>query len=103
MKLRRSLLKDTVTVTTLAGSGAYGPSFSDPLVIACDIDETRRLVRDSGGAEVVSDARLHIHPDDAAAFTPDSGVQIRGRAAIVLTVKPHTLRGRTVYIEVVLG
>lgn len=118
MKVRRSLLKDQVTVTTRTGEGAYGPIHAAAQIVLCNIDETRRLVRDAAGDEQVSEATLILHPttrvlngagvvvgtvDPLAAFTPESPVTIRDRATRVLAAKPHTLRGRTVAVEVTCG
>lgn len=115
MKIRRSLLKDEVTVATYTGEGAYGPVTADPITVWCNVDETRRLVRDANGDEAVSEATLHLHPqtrtvpapdtvqvtiDPLAVFTPESPVTIRGRVSRVLAAKPHTVRGRVVMVEV---
>lgn len=110
MKVRRSLLKDQVTVSTYSGEGAYGPVTANPVTVWCNVDETRRLVRNSDGDEAVSEATLHLHPqtrtttgatiDPLAVFTPESPVTIRGRATRVLACKPHTLRGTTAMVEV---
>lgn len=114
MKVRRSLLKDQVEVTTRTGEGAYGPIFADPVTVWCDVDETRRLVRAAEGDETVSEATLTLHPqtrtvpaegaatvvDPLQVFTPESPVVVRGRQSTVLAAKPHTMRGRTVAVEV---
>lgn len=110
MKIRRSLLKDQVTVATYAGDGPYGPVYADPVTVWCNVDEGRRLVRDSHGDEVVSEATLQLHPatrttagetvDPLVTFIAESKVTIRGRVSKVLAVKPHTIRGRTVMVEV---
>jgi len=115
MKTRRALLKDTVTVSTRTGEGAYGPTYADPQTIRCAIDETRRLVRDTAGDQAVSEATLTLHPasdvldpagqvvgrvDPLAVFTPESPVTIEGRASRVLTVKRHKVRGAVYAVEV---
>lgn len=101
MKVRRSLLKDTVSVTTYAGDGAYGPVYAAAVNVRCNVDATRRLVRNANGDEAVSEATLAVHPDDAAVFTPESAVTIDGRASRVLASSPQTFRGGTVYLKVV--
>lgn len=119
MKVRRSFLKDQVAVSTYEGEGSYGPSYADEITVWCNVDETRRLVRDSTGDEVVSEVTLQLHPktrvvpDDPSAmvgvvdptvvFTAESQVTVRGRVAKVLTAKPHTIRGQTVMVEVTCG
>lgn len=112
MRVRQSLLKDQVTVSTYTGEGAYGPVVAAPVTVWCNIDETRRLVRDANGDEAVAEATLTLHPrarivgagqstvDPAAVFTPESPVTIRGRTTRVLAVKAHTIRGNTAMVEV---
>lgn len=116
MRVRRSLLKDKVTVSTYSGEGAYGAVTADPVEVFCNIDETRRLVRDANGDETVSEATLTLHPrtrtvptdgptgqrtiDPATVFTPESPVVIRGRTTRVIAAKVHTLRGQTAMVEV---
>lgn len=116
MKVRRSLLKDQVTVSTYAGEGPYGAVLADPITVWCNVDDTRRLVRDANGDETVSESTLALHPatrtvpdgpaalagvvDPLVVFTPESAVVIRGRESRVITCKAHTVRGRTVMVEV---
>lgn len=111
MKIRRSLLKDLVAVETYTGEGAYGPIFAAPVTVKVNVDQTRRLVRNPAGAEVVSEATLAVHPtprnettgatlDAATLFAPESRVTISGRSAKVISMKPNTIRGRTVYVSV---
>lgn len=115
MKVRRSLLKDTVTVATRTGEGAYGPITAAAVEVVCQIDETRRLVRDSNGDEAVSEATLTLHPrtrvldaegqivdtvDPLEVFTPESPVTIGGRASRVLSVKVTKVRSSVLGVEV---
>lgn len=111
MKIRRSLLKDLVTVETYSGEGAYGPGFAAPVTVKVNVDQTRRLVRNTAGDEVVSEATLNIHPqprdeatgellDAATLFFPESRVTIDGRAARVIGVKANTVRGQIVFLKV---
>lgn len=100
MKIRRSLLKDTVAVETYTGSGAYGPVYSSAANVLVNVDSTRRLVRDATGREVVSEASLYVHPDDAAVFVPESRISIGGRTSTVLVANPQTFRGKTICIKV---
>lgn len=101
MKIRRSLLTDTVSVQTFLGTGAVGRVLADPVSVKVKADSTRRLVRDSDGAEVVSELTLSVHPEDEARFTPESKLVYNGRASTVLTVSPESFRGRTVLVKVV--
>ena len=111
MKIRRSLLKDLVSVETYSGEGSYGPVFEAPVTVKVNVDQTRRLVRNAAGDEVVSESTLAVHPqprdettrallDATTLFAPESRVTISGRAAKVIGVKPNTMRGRIVYVSV---
>ena len=111
MKIRRSLLKDLVVVETYTGEGAYGPNFATPVTVKVNVDQTRRLVRNSAGDEVVSESTLAVHPaprdeatglllDAGTLFAPESRVTIDGRVARVIGVKSNTVRGRIVFLKV---
>lgn len=115
MKIRRSLLKDTVTVATYEGDGAYGPINADPINVRVLLDVTRRMVRDTNGDEQVSEVTLTCHPatrvvndsgqhigtvDPVAVFTPESPVTINGRTSRVLAVKPAKVRSVVMAVEV---
>ena len=100
MKVRRSLLKDTVSVETYAGEGAYGPIYAEPVAVPCRVEATRRLVRNASGFEVVSESTLFVHPDDVATFTPESRLTFATRQSTVIVVKPQTFRGATSHGEV---
>jgi len=111
VKIRRSLLKDLVAVETYSGEGAYGPIFAAAVTVKVNVDQTRRLVRNAAGDEVVSESTLAVHPqprdeatrlllDARTLFTPESQVTIDGRLAKVIGVKPNTVRGRTVFVKV---
>ena len=111
MKIRRSLLKDLVAVETYTGESAYGPNFAASVTVKVNVDQTRRLVRNSAGDEVVSEATLNIHPqprdettgallDATTLFMPESRVTISGRLAKVIGVRPNTVRGQTVFVKV---
>lgn len=115
MKVRRSGLKDTVVVETREGEGAYGPINADPVTVRCNVDETRRLVRDASGDETVSEASLLLHPrshvvddegqridtvDPLQVFTPESPVTVNGRTTRVLTAKTLSVRSSVMAVEV---
>ena len=99
MKIRRSLLKDSVSVEPYTGSGAYGPVYGTAKTVRVNVDATRRLVRDATGREVVSEASLYVHPDDAASFVPESRLTIGGRVSTVLVANPQTFRGKLVCVK----
>lgn len=97
MRIRRSLLKDTVTVQTLTGETSYdGPAHADPVEVRCLVEHRRRLVRSATGDEVLSEVRLTVHPDNDALFTPESLVTVGDRDSQVIGIARFTLpRGRT--------
>lgn len=100
MKIRRSMLKDTVTVETYSGDGAYGPVYADPVVVPCNVQMKRRLVRTASGDEAVDMPVLTVHPDEVPMFTPETRLTIEGRASTVLGIAPMTLRGKMHHAEV---
>lgn len=111
MKIRRSLLRDLVIVESYSGEGAYGPAFAGPIMVKVNIDSTRRLVRNTAGDQVISEATLIVHPEprdeDTGAtlsavtlFTPESKITLGGRVATVLGVSENTVRGGLVFLKV---
>lgn len=103
MKIRRSLLKDVVSVQTYAGETAYGPSYDTAVDVACNVDMRRRLVRASNGDQVVSEVTLQAHPDSADLFTPESRVTVLTRDTQVIGVNVPTFRGQATHVEVTLA
>lgn len=114
MKVRRSVLKDQVTVRPRIGEGSYGDTYADPVAVPCIIDETRRVVRDTTGQQVVSEATLTLHPhtkataedgtvslhDPMELFAPESEVLIDERTSRVITAKRLKLRSYVTAVEV---
>ena len=101
---------ETVTIRTMTGSGARGPAYADPLTTRCQVDGTRKLVRDATGREVVSETTLRLDPETnqtlnlEALFVPASLVSVRGGPETTLiTAKPHLELGQLVYLEVTLA
>lgn len=101
MKIRRSALRDTIALVSYLGESGLGPVYGAAASVQCNVDATRKLVRNEAGDEVVSEVSLYVHPSDAAGFTPESRVTISGRVSTVLAVTPHTFRGQDVYTQVV--
>lgn len=110
MKIRRSLLKDLVTIETYTGDGAYGPVWAAAVTVKVNVDQTRRLVRNAAGIETISEATIGSHPhprdeatglllDATALFVPESRITIAGRVSTVLGVKMNTVQGRAVYLS----
>lgn len=80
------LFMDAVTVETYEGTGAYGDTWadeSDP--VPCFCDETRSLVRDEHGVEVVSEATVLAPLAVAGLFPVGSRVHMPGRTATVIS------------------
>ncbi len=98
------MLADEVTVESYTGQGAYGATFAPAQTVRCNVDAARRLVRGPEGSEVVSEVTLHVAPSVAPeVFAPGSRVTFGGRASTVITTKPHTAWGRTIYYEVTVA
>jgi len=97
-------LTEEVTVTSYAGEGGYGPVYSDPVTTLCNLQASRKLVRNKDGDEVVSETTLLLSPDQGvdveALFQPESLVTVRGRQSRVITVQPHLDRGLLCSLEV---
>lgn len=74
----------TVTVRTFLGSGAWGDEWEDHENVRCFLDETRTLVRDGQGNEVISETTLTGPPEYAAIYTPGSEVILPTRTANVI-------------------
>jgi len=82
----------TVTVQTLTGTGAYGDVFAAPVTLdpATDtgvfVDDKRKLVRSSSGAEVISETTIYGRPNLIAVLLEGSLVALpSGRVATVIT------------------
>ena len=98
--LPRRLLRDSISVQTYTGQSAYGPVYSTAATKLVKVSMIRQLVRDSDGAEVVSEMTIEAHPDDEAAFVPQSLVTYATRTATVLSAAPQARPGQTVLIRV---
>ncbi|WP_076260869.1 hypothetical protein [Intrasporangium flavum] len=93
----------TVTVRTKTGSGANGDIFGASVDRDVFLEDSRKLVRDATGEQVVSETTLYADVADAAVFTPDSKVALPGRTARVLLAKRHVIGDPDVdHLEVTL-
>lgn len=98
-------LPHRVTVKPYLGSGAEGDSYGTGIPdVACMLDDTRKLVRNSDGAEVVSETTLITRLAQAAHFAPGSEVILPRRTAYVIGVAERTDGGLGAWqhLEVVL-
>ncbi len=83
-RLEPSLLLNTIIVETVAGSGAYGPIYSEPVTLSPEtdpetgvlVDETTRLVRASDGTEKVSSSTITARIEQADQLTAGSRVTL---------------------------
>lgn len=100
MKVRRSMLKNTVTVSPYTGDGAYGPIYGAAVAVKCNIDSTRRLLVNGQGEQVISETTLQVHPYESSLFTPEATVTISGNLSRVIAITPYYYRGDVFYVQV---
>lgn len=104
-------LRDRAKVRTHEGQGVRGKVLATEVEVWTAASGERSLVRNAEGAEVVSELKLLVTPrarltdrsgdvDALALFAQGSEVEALGHRGEVVKAKPHTLRGRTVYVEV---
>lgn len=98
--LLADMMGSTVAVETYSGDSAYGPIYAASANVTCDVDATRRLVRNSNGDEVISELTLRVNAADDAKFTPESRVTVSSRVSTVLAVSPQDYKGTIAYVEV---
>jgi len=89
----------TVTVKTRTGQNAIGDVWSDPVTVACFVNDTTHLVRGVTDEAVISQttvyAPMQTALDDgtrvatASLFTNDSIVTVNGRDARLITVNAN--------------
>lgn len=86
----------TVSVARYTGSGAYGDVFATATTATGFVDDSRQLVRDVSGQEVVSSARVFL-PAATVDIPLDSQVslpaQFGGRTSRVIAVARHDAGG----------
>lgn len=79
------LLRHKVTVEPYLGQSAAGPRYGPAVTVRCFVDDTRRLVRDAAGVQVVSESTVYCQLGVTA--PPKSRVNVFGREAFVITAK----------------
>lgn len=90
MDIPAHLLIHQVVVETQSGEGAYGDVYASVHTSPAFVDYNRQLVRDRGGAEVVSEATLYTLLSEQPYFLPDSRVTLPdGTITFVLKAKPQ--------------
>ena len=75
-ELPEAFLAHRVVVEPLAGAGAYGERFQEPVEVPAWVEEKRRLARNPDGTETVSEATIRTLLEYAAHFPPGSYVTI---------------------------
>lgn len=85
MRIPGWLLRHTVTVEPYLGQSAAGPRYGPAMPIRCFVDDSRRLVRNETGEQVVSESTVLCRLDVAA--PPKSRVNVFGREAFVIIAK----------------
>lgn len=84
----RQYLVHSIDVETYTGTGAYGDQHEAAVPVACMVEDSRRLVRNTDGDEVMSETTLYAHLDDAAKLTEKSFVTLpSGRASKIILRK----------------
>ena len=85
MEIPGFLLRHQVFVRPQVGEGATGDVYGGAVPVRCFKDERRRLVRDTQGAEVVSEVTLYCRLRYADVFTTDAEVTLEdGRKVHVM-------------------
>lgn len=74
-----------VVVEAYEGSGAYGPVYAAPVTVRCLVEDDRRMVRDDGGREVISETTLY--GPLSTVIPPESKVTLAGRTATVIVTR----------------
>lgn len=96
------LTRQTVEVEPYEGSGAYGETYGAKRTVQCRRDNTRRVVRDADGNEVVSEVTLWVRADEV--LHPEDRVTLpTGHVTRVLASKAHQGLSRTAEREVTLA
>jgi hypothetical protein len=85
MQIPGWMLRHKVIVDPYLGQSANGPRYGPAMTVRCFIDDTRRLVRNEAGVQVVSESTVYCRLDVTA--PPKSRVNVFGREAFVITAK----------------
>ncbi|MGW0933319.1 hypothetical protein [Streptomyces sp. NPDC002644] len=87
------LLRHRVTITPLLGTGAYGPTWGDPVSdIPALVSYQHVMTRDRTGAQVASTAQVICRPD-VHCPTGSRIVLPDGRTTTAISVGRHTAPG----------
>lgn len=78
------LFTQSVSVETFAGTKNGNAVYATAATVACFVNDSRKLVRNATGEEVVSTTTLYTPLADVAVFAVGSRVNVNGRKAFVL-------------------
>lgn len=93
-----------VTLSTRIGQGARGPVWSAGVTRTVFVEDSRKIVRDQAGEQVVSETTLFDTPASVDLYVAGSKVTVNGRATTVITAKRHVIGDPDVdHTEVVLA
>jgi hypothetical protein len=89
----------TASVATYQGEGSNGAVYAAPVTVQCFADDSRKLVRNSNGEQVISETTLYTSIDNVALFVeksrvtmindPDSDNIVPQRTALVIKVNAN--------------
>ncbi len=99
------LMVHTITIEPYQGEGGSGPVYGAPVSVRCFREDSRKLVRNQLGEQVVSESQAYCPPGTVA--PPKSRVTINGtnsRTAFVIQAKDRDGGGLPTpdHVEVVL-
>lgn len=77
------LLRHTATIEPYLGAGPSGALYGPAVTVACFVVETRRMVRDATGRQVISGTTVLMGLDQVCPV--ESRVGVHGRSSTVLT------------------
>lgn len=75
----------TAIVEMFLGTSGYGVDmFAAPVTVDCFAADSRKLIRDASGEQVVSESTLYTYPTNAPLFVADSRVTVNGNVSRVI-------------------
>lgn len=78
------LFTQTASVETYLGVKNNAPQYATAVTVPCFVNGARKLVRDSTGAETVSETTLYAPLANVGTFTAGSRVTVQGRKSFVI-------------------
>lgn len=78
MSLLSSLMTQSVTVETFAGTGPRGPVYAAPVTVTGFLDDGLVRAKESGGIEVIAKSTLFTDIANASLLTDNSRVTANG-------------------------